>query len=75
MHEPSGLEPDSSRAWLESFEPRGATSRAGSSPGLDSARADSSPLAVSWRFLGGSSLEPAREQHYGRRINRKKTGG
>jgi len=48
VHEPSGL------------EPRGATSRAGSSPGLDSARADSIPLAsgsdrgprASWRFLG-----------------------
>jgi len=35
VHEPSGLEPDSSRAWLEPFEPGGATSRAGSSPGLD----------------------------------------
>ena len=27
MHEPSGLEPDSSQAWLEPFEPGGATSR------------------------------------------------
>jgi len=36
VHEPSGL---------ESFGPRGATSRAGSSPGLDSARAGSIPLA------------------------------
>jgi len=35
VHEPSGLEPDSSRAGLEPFEPGGATSRAGSSPGLD----------------------------------------
>jgi len=61
VHEPSGL---------ESFEPRGATSRAGSSllatgllaaPGGSNrglradSTLDSSLLAVSWRVLGGSS--------------------
>ena len=61
MHEPSGLEPCSSRAGSSPSSPGVPRARAGSSPALDSTRVGSSLLAPSsWRLEQGSTsrVEP-----------------